>query len=52
MWSKPWLWQELFMHLITCYLLFKSTNREMGSNPNITQKYKMGDISKGLADTL
>jgi hypothetical protein len=27
MWSKSWLWQELFMHLkITCYTRFKSTH--------------------------
>jgi hypothetical protein len=24
----------------------------MGSNPDITQKYKMGDISNGVANTL
>jgi hypothetical protein len=24
----------------------------LGSNPDITQKYKMGDISKGVANTL
>jgi hypothetical protein len=24
----------------------------LGSNPDISQKYKMGDISKGVANTL
>ncbi len=37
-----WLsWQR------TCLL-----RQYMGSNPDISQKYKMGDISKGLANTL
>jgi hypothetical protein len=26
--------------------------RSLGSNPDISQKYKMGDISKGVANTL
>jgi hypothetical protein len=30
----------------TCY------GSSLGSNPDISQKYKMGDISKGVANTL
>jgi hypothetical protein len=30
----------------------KVPNTGMGSNPDISQKYKMGDISKGVANTL
>jgi hypothetical protein len=37
---------KLFARLHACYGSF------LGSKPDITQRYKMGDISKGLTNTL
>jgi hypothetical protein len=37
---------KLVAHLHACYGSY------LGSNPDISQKYKMGDISKGVANTL
>jgi hypothetical protein len=41
--------KHCFIHTFSKKLDFGSS---MGSNPDISQKYEMGDISKGVANTL
>jgi hypothetical protein len=37
---------KLVVHALAYY------DTSLGSNPDISQEYKMGDISKGVANTL
>jgi hypothetical protein len=36
---------------IRCHLKNYGYGSSLGSNPDISQKYKMGDISNGVANT-
>jgi hypothetical protein len=42
------IWQMLEHQLI----FLREMGGLVGSNPDISQKYKMGDVSKGVANTL
>jgi hypothetical protein len=44
-----WLWREIAGKVCIAPACYCSS---LGSNPDISQKYKMGDISKGVANIL
>ncbi len=48
-WRSPYGDREMGGKVVSTPACYSSS---LGSNPDICQKYKMGDISKGVANTL